>query len=207
MGITNLQSACARAMLLFCAAIAMLGDANAGSLRLSADGSLVVEGEGSLSWSRCVEGSHWDGKTCSGTPLLMTRDEAIALARARNAAQPALASGVKSGLWRLPRVPELRRLAQEARSKTRVRGELPGGLDAQLFPASPGGLYWSLTSQVDTAPVNPYNYSNITEGRRPDNANSIAFLHGWAVDMDSGEAKSLVPKRTRLPVRLLWTQP
>ncbi|MCV2422654.1 DUF1566 domain-containing protein [Paucibacter sp. DJ2R-2] len=195
------------AILLGLAGFANSASANTSSLQISADGAWVLEGEGLLRWPRCVEGMQWDGKTCRGTPMLMTRDEAISLVRARNATLAAAKSAGSDGVWRLPRVPEMRRLAQAAHRPAGVKDGATAGLDPRFFPAAPAGLHWSVTSQVDTAAVNPYNYGNIAQGRRPDNANSIAFLHGWAVDLDSGEAQGEVPKRSRLPVRLLQVLP
>ena len=129
----------------------------------------------------------WTGKACVGTPLLLTHAEALALALERERA---------SGLhWRMPRVKELQGLVQKAST--------PPGLDPQLFPAALRGWYWTSTAVINTAPVNQYDYRNIAQGRSEQNANRIAFLHGWAVSLATGEARGDVAKRTKLPVRLV----
>ena len=56
---------------------------------------------------------------------------------------------------------------------------------------------------VDTSNVNQYDYKNIERGVTPQNANRIAFLHGWAVNLLTGEAREDVLERTKLPVRLV----
>ena len=150
----------------------------------SADGASVINRHTRLAWLRCDEGMQWNGETCVGQALLLDRPEAIALAAARSKAD-----GVS---WRLPRVPELQRLANT-----------PVGLDPRLFPAAPRGWHWSATDNIDTTAFNQYNYGNITQGRTNDNTNRLAFLHGWAVNMATGEARGDVTRRTRLPVRLV----
>lgn len=155
----------------------------------SADGREVIDERAGQAWSRCVEGMHWTGKACAGSPTLATHKEALALASQRRQAD---------GLdWRLPRVTDLRRLALDTSGK--------GGDADKLFPGSPRDLYWAGTARVDTrsTAVNPYNYGNIAEQRSPDKLNRMGFLHGWAVDMRTGEAQGEVSKRTRLPVRLV----
>ena len=103
------------------------------------DGTAVLDARAHTLWARCVEGMHWNGKTCAGTPLLLTRAEASARAKARGAAE-----GV---LWRLPRTLELRRLVDKQAN--------PPGVDAKLFPAAPGGLHWSGTATVRQATDRP----------------------------------------------------
>ena len=34
------------------------------------DGTAVLDARAHTLWARCVEGMHWNGKTCAGTPLL-----------------------------------------------------------------------------------------------------------------------------------------
>lgn len=178
--------------LLMLAPLACLAEARgaAPGWRPSADGREVIDVRTGQAWSRCVEGMHWTGKTCAGEPTLATHKEALALASQRRQAD---------GLdWRLPRVTDLRRLAQDA------KGDKGGEAD-RLFPGAPRDLHWAGTARVDTrsTAVNPYNYGNIAEHRSPDNLNRLGFLHGWAVDMRTGEAQGEVSKRTRLPVRLV----
>ena len=157
------------------------------TLELSDDGAYVLDVHAGLAWSRCVEGMDWNGKTCVGTPLLMNRTEAMALALDRGK--------VRGMHWRLPRVKELQRLVRKAAA--------PPGLDPKLFPAAPQGWHWSATAAVSTAQVNQYDYSNIVQGRSEQNANHIAFQLGWAVNLATGEARGDVAKQTQLPVRLL----
>lgn len=186
--------------LLMLAPLACLAEARgaAAGWRLSADGREVIDERTGQAWSRCVEGMHWTGKTCAGAPTMATHKEALALASQRRQAD---------GLdWRLPRVTDLRRLAQDA-GATGAKGAKgdQGGEADRLFPGAPRDLYWAGTARVDTrsTAVNPYNYGNIAEHRSPDNLNRLGFLHGWAVDMRTGEAQGDVSKRTRLPVRLV----
>lgn len=165
--------------------------APAPGLAASADGTLVINVRAGLAWSRCVEGMHWNGRSCAGQPIRVDHAGAAALAAARRRAD--------GGDWRLPRVPELQRLVGRA---TR-----PPGLDPALFPAAPRDWHWSGTANVDVVPVNPYNYGNIAQGRNSDNANQFAALQGWAVDLGSGKARGDVPRPTKLPVRLVRSIP
>jgi len=149
----------------------------------AADGSVVVDEQAHLAWSRCVEGMRWDGVTCVGEPRWMNHAEAVAAAAAR-----ARTEGVP---WRLPRVGEMQHVA---------RGSPP---TLARMPAAPAGLHWSSTAVVDLAPVNQYRYQNIRRHVTEGNANRIAFLHGWAVDLGTGQARDDVLKSTRLPVRFV----
>ncbi|WP_428420277.1 DUF1566 domain-containing protein [Methylibium sp.] len=158
---------------------------------LSEDGAYVIDPRSKLAWPRCVEGMQWNGKTCTGEPVLVNHAEAMALATTR-----AKADGVR---WRLPRVAELQRLVNKAAA--------PRRLDPVLFPAAPGTWHWAIRANVDTATVNQYDYGNIVQGRTNANANRMAFLHGWAVNLETGEARGDVTKRTKLPVRLVRPQP
>ena len=55
--------------------------------------------------------------------------------------------------------------------------------------------------------ANPYNYGTVMRGQDNTGLNRMAFLNGWAVDMESGDARGDMPKRTaRLPVRLVRPQ-
>ncbi|MCB1978097.1 MAG: DUF1566 domain-containing protein [Burkholderiaceae bacterium] len=155
------------------------------ALAPTADGTGVFDARARTIWARCVEGMQWNGKTCVGQALLLTRAEASARAKARGAAE---------GLpWRLPRTLELRRLVDKQAQ--------PPGVDAKLFPAAPGGLHWSGTATVRQLSVNPYNYNNIASGRT--SGSRLAALEGWGVDMDSAEARGDVPRSSKLPVRLV----
>jgi hypothetical protein len=157
------------------------------SMGLSDDGTYVLDARAQVAWPRCVEGMQWNGKTCVGMPLLLSHDEAMALARDL---------GKERGLHlRVPRVAELQGLVHKTTS--------PPGLDPSLFPASPRGLHWSATSSVNTARVNQYDYGNIMQGRTEQSAVHLRFLEGWAVNLSTGEARADVTKRTKLPVRLV----
>ena len=160
-------------------------------LSISRDGASVEDLQARQVWLRCAEGMQWNGKTCVGEPVLMSHSEATAWAAA-----VAKADGLP---WRLPRAPELRKLLAKASGRA--------GLAPALFPAAPPGWHWSSTSSVDTARVNQYDYANIARGRTNENTNRIAFLHGWAVDMGTGDARGDVKKASKLPVRLVRTLP
>lgn len=154
-------------------------------------GAQILDPHTGLAWSRCVEGMHWNGKTCVGQPVRVGHAQALALAAARK--------DVDGLAWRLPRVTELERLLHRA-------GPTPG-LDPVLFPAAPAEGHWAMTASVDLSlkPVNPYNYANIQRGRTDENTTQLSFLHGWAVNTTTGEARGDVLKRTELPVRLVWS--
>lgn len=159
-------------------------------LTISADGEAIIDAQAGVAWSRCVEGMRWTGKTCEGEAVLATHKEALSLAADRRKAD--------GDDWRLPRVTALRQLASD------MQALRDGGRSS--FPRAPEGWYWAGSANVDsTAPVvNQYNYGNLSQGRSSENANRMAFLHGWAVDMATGEARGDFLKRTtRLPVRLM----
>ncbi len=159
------------------------------SLAASADGTYVLDERARLAWPRCVEGMQWTGRACAGEPRLFTYSEAQALARSRWQAE-----GVS---WRLPRVPELRRLVDRTRQ--------PAIVDPILFPATPMQWHWTGTASVNTATVNPYNYGNVARGGSGESG--LQAQQGWAVDMETGEARGNVGKGTRLPVRLVRPLP
>lgn len=157
------------------------------ALELSADGREVINTEAGIAWARCVEGTQWSGRACVGSPRLLDHAQALAAAGARRQADG------KS--WRLPRVPELRRLvAQAAR---------PEHLAFHPFPDAPEAWHWTSTTTLDTSRVNPYDYANIRQGLTNDTVVRVSFLHGWAVHTASGDTDGQVVKRTRLPVRLV----
>ncbi|MDZ7856942.1 DUF1566 domain-containing protein [Sphaerotilus sp.] len=154
-------------------------------------GAQILDPHTGLAWSRCVEGMHWNGKTCTGQPARVSHAQALALAAARKDAD--------GFAWRLPRVTELQRLLH--------RSGPPPGLDPVLFPAAPAESHWAMTASIDTnmSPINQYNYANIQRGRTDEHTTQLAFLHGWTVNPASGEARGDVLKRTELPVRLVWS--
>jgi hypothetical protein len=126
----------------------------------------------------------WNGKTCTGRPQRLDHAQAAALANARWKAE-----GVR---WRLPRVPELKRLVDKTIN--------PPGLDPVLFPAAPHDWHWSGTANVVTGSGNPYNYGNVMDSR---GGGDMAFRQGWAVNLESAETRSDVGKATQLLVRLV----
>lgn len=159
------------------------------ALAASADGLYVLDNRAKLAWPRCVEGMQWNGRICTGKARLFTYSQAQALAHARWKAE-----GVR---WRLPRVPELRRLVDRTRQ--------PPIIDPVLFPGTPMQWHWTGTASVNTAAVNPYNYGNVARGGSGESA--MTAQQGWAVDMETGEARGTIGKATRLPVRLVRPQP
>ena len=97
------------------------GDAKAGAtamLEVSEDGRDVIDRRARLLWPRCVEGMHWNGKTCAGLPELFTHKQAQALA-----AERAKQDGVR---WRLPRVNVMRRLIARYTPARPVARAVPG---------------------------------------------------------------------------------
>lgn len=162
---------------------AQAGEADPRSRHPTADGGGVVDEEARLAWSRCVEGMQWDGRTCVGEARFMNHAAALAAAaaRAKNDGLP----------WRLPRVGEMQQMARWSPSAR------------ALLPPAPQTSYWSGTAVADLGRVNQYQYQNIRQHVTEENANHIAFLHGWAVDLATGKARDDVLKRTPLPVRLV----
>lgn len=155
----------------------------------SRDGTLVVDPRARLAWARCVEGMHWDGKTCAGLPQLLTYKQAQALVKERNQAEGAR--------WRLPRVNELRRLVNH--------GANPPSVDQALFPAAPADWHWTGTSSVNASAVNPYAYDNVMRGGA--GGSTLAVQQGWAVNMATGNASGEASRAERLVVRLVRPAP
>lgn len=151
------------------------------------DGTSVVDPLRKLVWDRCVHGQRWSGQTCAGAGVLLSHAEGMALAAERNR------SGGKG--CRLPSVPELQALAAASAA---AKGKKPA-----LFPADVAVWRWSGTRIVNTAAVNQYNYGNVMAGRNNDNAVRVDVVHGWAVDVATGDARKDVTKRTRMPVQLV----
>jgi hypothetical protein len=154
------------------------------------DGAYIVNLRWQLAWPRCVEGMRWNGRSCTGVPRMVDHGEAMALARAKRKAD--------GGLWRVPRAPELQKLARV--------GPVPG-IEGDAFPDAPADWHWTSTANLATESVNPYTYDNIVRGRGTDKPYEPAFLQGWVVNPATGEARSDMPKRTRLPVRLVRELP
>ena len=149
--------------------------------QVSADGSEVRDPHTGLTWSRCLEGVHWDGQRCAGLPRMLTHREALDHGRAKGAG------------WRLPRVPELQRVLVHAPAQNEV--------GQALFPDVPGAWLWTATAHVNPREVNAYDYGNVQRGVTRDNAVQMNFLHGWAVHQPGGQVDGQVLKRQRLAVR------
>ena len=148
---------------------------------------LVRDVNAKLVWARCVEGMQWNGKTCTGTPVVVSRAGAMSLALTRGKAD--------GKPWRVPQMAELRGLMRASPG--------PAPFDAKMFPGLPAGWAWSSTSNVNGAPVNPYNYDNIAAGRSADNANLKALRTGWAVHLGTGNANGDFNKRALMFVWLV----
>ena len=154
---------------------------------LSEDGAAVIDVQTKLAWSRCVQGMTWHRGTCSGDALAVTYNEATTMAKFR---------ATQEGMpWRLPTMQELKFLAE------RLHGTNAGS--ATLFPAAPEGWYWTSSVRVETGRVNQYDYSNAQRGLTEKNVNRIGYLHAWVVDMDSVRARSDMPRREKVSVRLV----
>lgn len=154
---------------------------------VSKDGTTVIDVRAQLAWPRCVEGMQWSGKTCTGTPQLLDRAEATALATQRWQAE-----GIA---WRLPRAAELQRLVSKDQGAP--------GASASLFPGAPGGWYWSATANVSGRRSNPYSYNNIVQKQADNGAGQMAMINGWAVNLATGEARGDAARTSKLPVRLV----
>jgi len=153
----------------------------------SESGGFVKDRKTGLVWPRCAEGMVWNGQACTGTPLLLDRAEAIALAASRKQAD---------GLnWRLPTAAELKGLVKKS----------PGvrGLDPEIFPPVAEEWFWSATLAANKATANQYRYGDIVQGSSGQNATRVDLPRGWAVSMVTGEARGDVPSRIKLPVRLI----
>lgn len=156
--------------------------------RVSTSGDEVTDVQAKLTWRRCVEGMQWDGTTCTGQAIAL--DHAQAQARAKAAFQATRLP------WRLPHVPELKRLIDTHHHDPAV--------DVALFPNTPPRWHWSASSSIaGGAAFNPYNYGNIAQGKTSSNVNQLAFLHGWAVNFSTGESQGDIAKRTPMVVRLV----
>lgn len=164
------------------------------ALALSPDGSLVVDTRAKLAWPRCVEGMHWNGKTCTGTPLELDYAQAQAHAQTRWKAE--------NQPWRLPRAAELRRLVDKS-------ARTPG-LDARLFPAAPSGWHWAANTNVQGGLAgNQYNYGNVEKAQRQgqggESLDSTRVNQRYAVDLETGDIRSDAAKYSKLHFRLVRT--
>jgi hypothetical protein len=154
---------------------------------VTADGAYIVQRSAGLAWPRCVEGQRWSGRACVGRALQLDQSQAQALARTRGQ--------VDGAAWRLPHLKELQALA--AQNRQAERGHAP------LLPDSPPGWCWTATANIDTAPINEYRYGNVMRGVNNQNLARLQFLHAWAVDTASGQARQDMPRRSLQSVRLV----
>lgn len=154
------------------------------ALEPSADGRELLDRSTGQAWARCVEGMAWDGRACTGQATLFTHGEALAKARARSAAD--------GQAWRVPRVTELKHFVVR-------QSRAPQPQDA----GSPAGWYWTSTARIESESVNPYAYRNVQRGATETQSDRLIVQQGWAVDGRSGEARGDMPKRQRLPLRLV----
>jgi hypothetical protein len=154
---------------------------------ISADGGYIVHLSANVAWPRCVEGMRWSGHSCEGRALMLDHAAALALAQRR-----AKAEGVA---WRLPQFKELQGLAR--------LGARPADAMGTWLPNNPPGWCWSATASVDTRTINEYSYENVSRGVTSENMARVQFLHAWAVDTTTGEARKDALKRSPLLVRLV----
>ena len=71
-----------------------------------------------------------------------------------------------------------------------------------LFPAAPGAWHWSGTVTIQNYANNPYNYGNLSQGSAS-TGSRLTIQVGWAVDMDTGEARGDMPRNSKLALRLV----
>lgn len=156
-------------------------------LVVSDDGAYVLDLRARLIWPRCAEGMRWTGSTCVGLPMQFVYADAVELAHARSQS-----GGIH---WRVPRLTELRHLVEKYGK--------PPGLHPELFPQAPAGLHWTSTPTIRHSQGNQYDYSNISQNRTGQGGSTLLPLLGWAVDLQTGDATSDLPKTTPLAVRLV----
>ncbi|MFT7772538.1 DUF1566 domain-containing protein [Roseateles sp.] len=166
--------------------LSLAGHASAAESTLmpSADGLELLDAANGRAWSRCVEGMRWDGHSCQGKPALFTHAQALAMARARSEAE--------GRAWRVPRVPELKHF-----------GDRLAHAPASLAPAAPTGWHWTSSARIDSEAANPYAYRNVQRGATEARTDQLRVQVGWAVDPRNGDARGDMPRRERLPVRLV----
>jgi hypothetical protein len=165
--------------------------ADLSQLKISADGHTVTDPGTRLVWARCVEGMQWRGRGCEGQALLLTRAQAQSVA-----AMHARQTGVP---WRLPTARELERLSNRQAHHDSRR--------MLLFPQAPLQWHWSSSVPINTRSVNQYDYGNVMQGASEQNVNRINVHVGAAVHWGDGVTQPHMPRKTTLPVRLLYTMP
>ena len=105
-----------------------------GRFAISADGHEVTDSVSHLVWHRCVEGTHWDGKACSG------KAATFSYAGAKKAATAIAQREGKA--WRIPAREELVALV-DMTTKKKPR------IDSQAFPQTPAKLFWATRAGSD----------------------------------------------------------
>jgi hypothetical protein len=105
-----------------------------GRFTISSDGQDVTDTTAKLSWRRCAEGLHWDGKACTGKLKTYKYPEA------RDAAAAAAKGDSKA--WRIPTRDELVGLVDKsAKKKPRI--------DVNAFPQTPAQPFWAMRPGSD----------------------------------------------------------
>jgi hypothetical protein len=154
---------------------------------ISADGAYIVHLSAGVAWPRCVEGMRWNGRGCEGQALRLSHAEALALAKTREK--------VDGVAWRLPHLKELQLLARQNARSAQSK--------AMFLPDSPAGWCWTATANIDTTAINEYSYGNVMRGVTTENMARVQFMHAWAVDTATGDARKDALKRNPLLVRLV----
>lgn len=88
----------------------------------STDGSEAIDSQTGLVWRRCAEGMTWSAGSCTGSPNLFMREQALAHAK------------TQAG-WRLPNVKELASILDLDRNMPTI--------DMDAFPATLSRPFWS----------------------------------------------------------------
>lgn len=129
-----------------------------GRFSVSADGQEVLDTTTQLTWRRCAEGLHWDGKTCAGKLMKFT----YAAAKQQAAST---AKGDGKG-WRVPARDELVALVDmSVKKKPRI--------DVMAFPKTPSALFWA-SRPGSNDDLNAW-LVNFTNGRVTGNAGMAKF--------------------------------
>ena len=101
---------------------------------VSADGQEVTDSTTRLTWRRCAEGLHWDGKACSGK---------LAKFSYRTAKGAAADTARREGkAWRIPAKDELVGIV-DMKQKKKPR------IDAKAFPQTPSAYFWATREGTD----------------------------------------------------------
>lgn len=103
------------------------GDAQPPRYTFNSTGDEVTDTRTGLVWRRCVEGTTWNGSTCTGASRFFTHEGALAHAQSQAG-------------WRLPSVKELSSIADRSR--------MTPALNTAVFPAVSAGYFWTTTPLV-----------------------------------------------------------